>query len=173
MRLFIGIERPAGARRAAAEDALALQRAGARGRFAPPETYHVTLHFIGESGALPELADAMRAAARDCRPFTLRIGGYGAFPGRAGETGYLCAACATGELARLHETLEAALCDRGFGRGRGHLVPHVTLGRNITGAVPELCAAQAAFSVRHITLFESRRERGGLVYAPLHREPFA
>ena len=84
MRLFIGIELPEGARRAAAEDALALQRAGARGRFAPPETYHVTLRFIGESGALPELADAMRAAARDCRPFTLRIGGYGAFPGRAG-----------------------------------------------------------------------------------------
>lgn len=177
MRLFIAIDLPPHVRRAAADMAAQLRAYGARGRFVPPENYHVTLRFIGESDALSDAVDAMRSAVRDGRPFLLRLGGYGAFPGRAGRTGFVRVTGDLPELGRLHETLESALCERGFGRGRGRLEPHVTLGRSITGddgfaAVPDAAfAAGEAFPVQEITLFESRRERGGMVYLPLHREP--
>ena len=50
------------------------------------------------------------------------------------------------ELGRLHETLESALCERGFGRGRGRLEPHVTLGRSITGDDGFAAVPDAAFA---------------------------
>ena len=86
MRLFIAIDLPPHVRRAAADMAAQLRAYGARGRFVPPENYHVTLRFIGESDALPDAVEAMRSAVRDGRPFLLRLGGDGAFPGRAGCT---------------------------------------------------------------------------------------
>lgn len=66
-------------------------------------------------------------------PVALHLNGYGAFSGSGGNTGFVRVAGDKEELFRLYETLEAALCDRGFGRGRGRFVPHITLGRNIVG----------------------------------------
>lgn len=172
MRLFIAIELPESVRRAVAGTSDALRAFGARGRFVPAENYHVTLRFIGESNALSDLADAMRDAACDCRPFALHLNGYGAFSGSGGNTGFVRVAGDKEELFRLYETLEAALCDRGFGRGRGRFVPHITLGRNIVGDEGLCSSPGESFSVRQITLFESRRERGGVLYVPLHRQPF-
>lgn len=171
MRLFIAIALPPDVRRAAADTAERLRAYGADGRFVPPENYHVTLRFIGESDALSDAADAMRAAVCDSRPFLLRLSDYGAFPGRAGATGFVRVTGCLPELYRLHETLEAALWERGFDRGRGRLEPHITLGRSIVGDAGFTCPRNEAFTVTQITLFESRNVRGQMVYSPLHREP--
>lgn len=170
MRLFIAIPVPPDIRRAAADTAIRLKKRGAQGRFVPEANYHITLHFIGESDALLDAADAIHEAARDAKPFLLRLTDYGAFPSGSGSTGYLGISDETGELRRLYETLEDALWDRGFMKNRARLTPHITLGRNIRGVEGFTCPRREAFTANSIVLFESRSERGGMRYEPVHRE---
>lgn len=176
MRLFIAVPLPTDVSRAAARAQTALIEHGAEGRFVPRENFHITLHFIGESGALADAADAMHAAVCDIRPFVLRLGGYGAFGGRgeSGRTGILQVGCDGEELKRLYESLESELWERGFSKNRSTLSPHITLGRNITGDEGFVCPDLfSAFTVNRITLFESVNERGNMRYTPLHSELLA
>ncbi len=171
MRLFIAIPLPTDVRRTAAAAQAALVAHGAKGRFVPSENFHITLHFIGESEALTEAVAAMHLAARDIRPFVLRLGGYGGFGGKKGKTAFLSVSCDSGELDRLYESLESALWEQGFAGNRGRLSPHVTLGRNVQRdegfAAP---AANAAFTAGSIVLYESRAVPGRMQYLPLHTE---
>lgn len=169
MRLFIAAPLPPDIRRAAADTAARLRAHGAKGRFVPEENYHLTLRYLGESGALSDIAEAMRIGACDSRPFLLRLSDYGAFAGRAGSTGFVRVTGDLPELHRLYETLESGLWERGFDRGRGRFEPHITLGRSILGDEGFACPRSEAFTVTHITLFESRSVRGEMVYTPVHR----
>lgn len=170
MRLFIAIPLPPDIRRAVAQAARALRERGAAGRFVLEENYHVTLHFLGEQGALAEVVEAMQEAMRDARPMLLRLTDYGAFQAGAGRTGYLGVLDEGGELARVYEMLEQALWDRGFARNRQRLTPHITIGRNITGDEGFSCAQRAAFTAREIVLYESRRVGERMDYVQVHRE---
>lgn len=170
MRLFIAIPVPPDIRRAVNDTAKKLRAYGGDGRFVPSENYHITLHFIGETNALHDAADAIRESARDARPFLLRLTDYGGFSSGGGRTGYVGVADETGELARLYETLEGALWDRGFSRNRSRLVPHITIGRNITGDADFTCPRREAFTANSIVLYESRSVRGGMEYIPVHKE---
>lgn len=78
-------------------------------------------------------------------------------------------------MAILHESLQTALADNGFAREYRRFVPHITLGRSVE--FDELVYAQlqetefkTSFTASEITLFESVKEKGKLVYNPLHRE---
>lgn len=170
MRLFIAIPLPPDVRRAVADTAIRLKKRGGAGRFVPEENYHITLHFIGESSALAEAVEAIRTAARDARPFLLRLTDYGAFASGGGRTGYVGVSDETGELSRLYETLEQALWDRGFVKNRARLLPHVTIGRNITGDEDFRCPRREAFTTNSIVLYESESLRGGMRYTPVHRQ---
>ena len=81
------------------------------------------------------------------------------------------------ELGILKETLESALADRGFSQDRKRFRPHITLGRNVEHdelVTEELrgIRLEAGMTVTGLTLFESQRVKGGMVYLPLHREKF-
>ena len=81
------------------------------------------------------------------------------------------------ELDRLYESLQSALYDNGFSRERKRFRPHITLGRNVehdelvTEELKRL-SPNASMTVQGITLFESARQEGKVVYNPLHRERF-
>ena len=81
------------------------------------------------------------------------------------------------ELDRLYESLQSALYDNGFSRERKRFRPHITLGRNVehdelvTEELKRL-SPNASVTVQGITLFESARQEGKVVYNPLHRERF-
>ena len=75
----------------------------------------------------------------------------------------------------LREKLESALSDNGFARDYHKFTPHITLGRNVEH--DELVSAEmmdisfnSSMTVSSITLFESVREKGKMIYNPLHRE---
>lgn len=173
MRLFIGIPLPPDIRRAVWGAKTLLEAHGAKGRFVPAENYHVTLHFIGETDALGDAADALRSAARDIRPFVLRLGGYGAFGGEGAHTGYVSVSCDGAELQRLYESLSYALRERGLVKGHEKFVPHITLGRAIAGDAGFILEQRpAAFTANEVVLFESERIGGGMRYTPVHRERF-
>lgn len=173
MRLFIAIPLPPDILRVVSGARAKLEQYGARGRFVSRENYHITLHFLGETEALVDATEALREAVRDIRPFVLRLQEYGSFKTDGSHTAFVQVSCDSGELDRLYESLESALWERGFSKNRGRLTPHITLGRAIEGdegfALPP---QKAAFTANAVVLYESRSERGRLIYTPLHREMF-
>ena len=172
MRLFIAVPLPGDIMRKVYVYEQQMQQNGVTGRFVPRGNHHITLRFIGESNALADIADAMHEAVKDARPFTLKLGAYGQFTHGGGRTGYLSVTGDTSELFRIHETLEAALNDRGLGRGKGRLQPHITLGRSLDGGTLPADTPEGSLRINSIVLYESTAEKGRMVYMPLHTEKF-
>ncbi len=178
MRLFIAIELNNEMRAELASISKALRERSCGGRFVPNENFHITMHFIGESNDLAGAVEAVRTACRGIRPFRLSLGRYGFFEkSGSGKTSIVEVGGDLGELGILHETLESALADRGFSREFKRFRPHVTLGRNVdhdelvTQELKQI-PLSASTLVTGLTLFESARVKGNMVYTPLHRESF-
>lgn len=180
MKLFIAIEVSNGMRKELSALSKALRERSCGGRFVPPENFHITLRYIGESDDLAGAVFAMREACRDIRPFTLTLGSYGFFEKTDPGSHRVSLVTVEGELSELEvlrESLDSALYDRGFPRELKRFVPHVTLGRSVEH--DELVTAElrgaplsSSVTVTGITLFESERVKGKQIYTPLHRERF-
>ncbi len=173
MRLFIAIPLPKDIARAVCAVQEELRQMSSQGRFVPAGNHHITVRFLGESNALFDAAAAMDDAVRDAKPFLLRLTGYGTFDRGSAKTGIVRVGGDLDELGRVHQTLEAALLDRGFDRGRGKFEPHITLGRAVehpAGQAPFV--PNEAFRAQSLVLYESRSENGRMVYAPLHTAAF-
>ncbi|MBM4444345.1 MAG: RNA 2',3'-cyclic phosphodiesterase [Chloroflexi bacterium] len=126
-------------------------------KWVDPETIHLTLKFLGgvPADAIPRIVEATSRAAQSIPPFSLLMGGPGAFPnwlrpqvlwvGIAGETG---------RLADLHRELDGALSPLGYPPESRAFSPHLTLGRlrDRASAEERRSLGQWAQSVR----FESR-----------------
>jgi 2'-5' RNA ligase len=131
MRLFVALLPPAAA---VAELAAALRPArrlpGADAlRWTAPESWHLTLGFLGETpdAVRPDLEERLGRAARRHGPYTLRLSGGGRFGDRALWTGAEGDAAA---LARLAGAVRAAARRAGMppDEERGFR-PHLTLAR--------------------------------------------
>lgn len=179
MRLFIAIELPKTMKKELSAALRELKARSSGGRFVSEENMHITLHFIGESNDLVGAANAMREACAGIRPFELHPEKYGYFEkgGKDRKTSFISVGGKLEELSVLREMLESALSDNGFSRDYHRFVPHITLGRNVehdelvTMELEEIIF-KSSMTVNAITLFESRREEGKMVYYPLHREKF-
>ncbi len=177
MRLFIAIELPRSFKQELARVQKEVKQMSCGGRFVPQENFHVTLHFIGESNDLAGAVAAMREAVRGIRTFTLHLGKYDGFDKNGSKTSFLAVKGELDELERLYESLQCALYDNGFSRERKRFRPHITLGRNVehdelVTAELQRLSPNASMTVQGITLFESARQDGKVVYNPLHRERF-
>lgn len=177
MRLFIAIELPKAMRSELSAALRELRSRSSGGRFVPEENLHITLHFIGESNDLVGAVNAVKAACRGIRPFELHPEKYGYFEKGDRKTSFISVGGKLEELNVLREVLESALSDNGFSRDYHRFVPHITLGRNVehdelVGMELERLTFKTGMTVSGITLFESRRENGKMIYNPLHREKF-
>lgn len=177
MRLFIAIELPKSVKAELSSVLRELKALSCGGRFVPEENTHITMHFIGESNDLNGAVESIREAVRGIRPFVLRLGGYDFFDKGGRKTSFVSVGGELAELRILHEALECALADRGFSRDFKRFTPHITLGRNVehdelvTGELKAI-ALGSSVTVTGLTLFESVRANGRMVYMPLHRENF-
>lgn len=177
MRLFIAIELPRSFKQELARVQKEVKQVSCGGRFVPTDNFHITLHFIGESNDLAGAVAAMREACRGIRTFTLHLGKYDCFDKNGSKTSFLEVKGELDELDRLYESLQCALYDNGFSRERKRFRPHITLGRSVehdelvTGELKQL-SPNASMTVQGITLFESVRQDGKMVYNALHRERF-
>jgi 2'-5' RNA ligase len=141
IRTFIAIELNAALQRALAETQARLQRdSSARAiRWVVPENIHITLKFLGdvEATRLPALERALARVCRDFAPFTLTIGGAGAFPNtRKPNVIWVGARGQVDIAARLAEQIDAACATLGFAREERAFTPHLTLGRVKRDASP-------------------------------------
>ena len=171
MRLFVALDLPPETRRHLS----ALSGAGIAGaRWVPPENYHLTLRFIGETpGHVAEEIDHALAALR-VPGFILKLAGVGTFA-RGGRVSALWAGVVRNpDLERLRAKIETTLQRCGLEPERRKFQPHVTLAR-LDNAPEEKVAAYVAthslfradpVAVEHFTLFSSRLGKDQAVYTP-------
>lgn len=91
----------------------------------------MTLKFLGEVGEnrYHELEEALEGASHGTRPFTIEIGGAGAFPS-ARRPNVIWVGCAsTPPLELLQDSIERRFHDLGFELEGRPFRPHVTIGR--------------------------------------------
>lgn len=172
MRLFLGIELPPAWRRALAQGAEALGRAGVQGRFTLPDNYHLTLVFLGETDRRTEAEAALRQTGG--ASFPLRTALPGCFPRKGGDIWWLGVEPTPGLLA-VQRRLEGALRASGFSLEERPYRPHITLARKVRSpaglaplTAPGLFPA-LEYRVDRLTLFSSQRVDGVLRYLPLYR----
>lgn len=168
MRVFIGVPLESGVRRrlSGVMDELRLL---APGRYVPAENLHITLRFIGETKALGGLARALDAACLGFSRFNARLDGLGKFDRQGKALVFARVLDPERRLRALHESLETALGDAGFGSDGRTFKPHITLGREVAlTRLPELPLG-GTLSIGEVVLFESVRTESGMQYSPLHR----
>ncbi len=150
------------------------------GNFSRPENFHLTLKFIGEvqPSFLGNITAAMAQSVHGIRPFKLGLDGLGNFPRGNKMIVWLGVGGELDMLNLLFTRLEASLSSIGISKETRKYSPHITLGREVRLTVPFSKVAEAVatgpqpiIDVCSISLMESTRENGRLVYTPLHRQP--
>jgi RNA 2',3'-cyclic 3'-phosphodiesterase len=150
--------------------------AGLPVRWVEPDQIHLTLKFLGE--VRPDRVDAVKAAVgrvgSKTQPFTMTMGGSGAFPTTRRPKVIWLGAKASPELRCLKHDLEWELAPLGFEREVRAFHPHVTLGRALPGAragdfrgFEEMVASvefAAEITVRSIDLMKSALSAKGARY---------
>ena len=179
LRTFFAVELDDGSRRAA--HAVAQQLAGAPGgeavRWLRPESYHVTLRFLGTTprNRVEALIAAALHATRAIAPFELRLGVLAGLPSQ-GPRAIVLEVAPHEPIAALAKQVENAVVAAGFAAEPRAFRPHLTLGRirERRGRAPRLDPAislthAAPFAVASFALFQSDLDAGGARYTPLER----
>ncbi len=181
-RLFVAVDpAPAVAERVAAAVS-AVRSLAPSAKWAGPESFHLTLAFLGDMSVaqVPDLAAAVGAAALRHSPIDVRFAGAGTFGGRrprvlwAGVTGDAAA------LAALAGDVEQALAPFGYVPEHRPFTAHLTLARaRDPRGEPGLvdCAAKLAGEdfgptrVEQVILYRSELSPKGAAYTPLAALP--
>jgi 2'-5' RNA ligase len=169
MRLFVALDLPWDLRQRIA----ALAGGGLPGaRWVPPENYHLTLRFIGETpGYRAEEIDIALAGLR-ARGFQLSLSGVGTFAKGGRSTALWLGVERNPQLDHLQNKIETALQRAGLEAERRRFQPHVTLARLDNVAEGKLVSYVQAHNlfrtdpvpVTHFTLFSSQLGKEASVY---------
>lgn len=162
--LFFALQPDAAA--AARAVALATRLRADHGLKTPPtgaQRLHVTLHYLGRAGVLPEdlVAGARQAAQTlDSPAFGLRFDRVTSFPARARKRPLvLLGSQAMQALQDFRFNLGVALRSHGVAAETGSFTPHLTLLRD-TRVVPEQSVAPIAWTAREFVLVRSLVGKG-------------
>ena len=183
MRLFIALNLPSSERERIHEAAAPLRDAGLPVRWLDPESYHLTLKFLGgvRDEMVPRVERVGEKVAAQTERFSLGLGGFGAFPTIRRPRVIWLGANPTPVLRCLKQDLEWALTHHGFERETRAFHPHITLGRagqdEGAGAfrgLDELAASldyQSSVPVRTVDLMRSQLSRTGATYSLVRSSP--
>ena len=169
MRLFIAAELPDALLDALAETSASL-RSSVRGRFVAPDSFHVTLAFLGdvEGGRLPAVEEALERACAGQRAIPVALGELGSF-GRISKATLWQAVSHDGALSGLARAIRENLRSEGLSFDEKAFRAHVTLMRAANLAectLPPACLADGITDA--VTLFRSDLSGPRPAYEPLH-----
>ena len=179
LRTFFAVELDDASRRAAHAVAQRLAAAphGDEVRWLQPESYHVTLRFIGATprDRIADLVAAAQSATRAIAPFEMRLGALAGLPA-LGPRVVVLELAPPEPVATLATQVESAAVAAGFPPDPRAFRPHLTIGRirERRGRAPRLDPANgpadaAPFAVTSFALFQSDLDAGGARYTPLER----
>jgi 2'-5' RNA ligase len=127
MRLFVGIPLAAAVVNELSAVSLRLRSIGDGLRWPAPESWHITLQFLGDTGRDQYVCAAARLRELRLPPVLIRLEGLGFFD----RTGILYTGVKVSpELLLLHERVGAAMALCGFVRETRPFRPHITLARS-------------------------------------------
>ncbi len=131
MRLFIALNLPKAERNRIHRAAKPLRAVGFPVQWLEPESYHLTLKFLGNvrSELVPVVEEVVDRVAEATGAFPLTIGGFGAFPTIRRPRVLWIGVDPTPALRCLKQDLEWGLANHGFDRETRAFHPHITLGR--------------------------------------------
>lgn len=174
-RLFLGVAVPDEVRR----DLRAwLEALEVPGRVVPPENWHLTLRFLGDTPR--EAAERLTAALGAVRlggRFDVALDGLGAFPRAARATVlWLGVGEGAGALRSLAARVEEAIRPAGFEPEPRPFTPHLTLSRiqpprDVRPTVEDASPFEGRMPVEAVVLFRSHLGRGPARYEELARFP--
>jgi RNA 2',3'-cyclic 3'-phosphodiesterase len=179
MRTFIAIEIPEETRQGLRDAQQVLRTDAVDAGWPKPEGIHLTLKFLGEvpDARIPEITNALTAAATGTGRFRLAVQGTGTFPNA--RNARVVWAGVSGEietLNRLQAAVEDAMERAGFERENRPFTPHLTLGRikyirsreTWTRALDQVKdLSLPAFDVTSFILMKSELKRTGAEYAQI------
>jgi 2'-5' RNA ligase len=175
IRTFLAVELSEPARAAAAALARDLERRSEGVRWARPETYHVTLHFLGDLApeAIPALARSVGGAVAAVAPFRLRLGTPHLFPDARRPRVVALGLEPEDALGALAEAAARGVAAAGLPVEERPFRAHLTLGRiRERGArvgLPGSAPPASAWDVREVILFRSELRPEGARHTPLER----
>ena len=132
VRAFVAADLPPEVRDELARVVSALAGARPRGlRTVRPEGVHLTLKFLGnvQRSEVPAVASAISSVVREHRPFTVEIGGFGAYPGERSPRVLWTGVNSPEALFNLQADIEKSLTSLGFSTDSRPWSPHLTLAR--------------------------------------------
>jgi 2'-5' RNA ligase len=175
-RTFIAVDISEEARAAVAEYIEGLRREfpQIRARWLPPENLHITIGFVGSVDEIGLLAieQRVRAVAKQFGPFDARLEGTGHFANRKIRADAL--------WIGVHSVPENMFSDLAAGLGddgERKFVPHLTIarlkdprqGKELVDAHLSASFGPVAFSIDHLTIYESILGAAGSTYRVISR----
>ena len=131
MRLFVALDIEADIRGRIAEFRDQTRSFAPDVRWVGPETFHVTLQFLGETKKLNEIQTALAQVKGS--PIALAFRGAGFFPAPKSPRVFWVGIEASENLQELVEEIAEVLRPLGFKRDKGPFRPHLTLARSGSG----------------------------------------
>jgi 2'-5' RNA ligase len=175
MRLFVGIEIPVDIR-----ERLRSMTGGVPGaRWTEPESYHLTLRFIGEADRPTAERIDLMLSELSAPAFELELQGVGQFGTGRNSRALWVGVATSPALVHLARKVDRAVVAAELPADDRNFTPHVTIARlkdspidRIMRFLSENALFRApAFAVDRFTLFESRQGKGHAVYVPLADYP--
>ncbi|GBR08267.1 RNA 2',3'-cyclic phosphodiesterase [Asaia siamensis] len=161
MRLFAALDLPNEQKRLLSS----LRRSIAGVVWYPPESYHLTLRFLGEVRGRPLLEEIDHALAGiTAAPVSLELNGVGVFT-QAGRSRLWAGLAPSDALTTLQAKVETALRRAGLAAEKRRFQPHVSLGTFQGDPGPDIIRwvqnhnllRSSSVEIEHITLFHSHK----------------
>lgn len=187
LRSFIAVEIPEELQNAIDQHLAPLQKALPKPlvRWVSPQNVHLTLKFLGDVSPinLERLAEALRIEAHAHPPFSMSVGGIGAFPNSRRPRVIWIGLDAPAALVALQHGVEAAAATLGYEAEDRAFSPHLTVGRvgqNVsvadlhkihTSLEATKIGSLGQVQVDALHIFKSDLHPGGSVYTPMYVLP--
>jgi RNA 2',3'-cyclic 3'-phosphodiesterase len=148
MRLFIALDIDPDVRERITEFRNQMRRLAPDVRWVGPETYHVTLQFLGETRRPDEIRHALQEVK--CAPVALSLRGTGFFPNPKAPRVFWVGIEGDVHLQTLAVEVANAMRPLGFERDAGPFTPHLTLARSGSGRPRPVRGEQAAPGLQRV-----------------------
>lgn len=119
-------------------------------RWVGPETFHVTLQFLGETEKVAEIRSALQQVRQG--PVSLVFRGSGFFPNPKSPRVFWVGIESDRSLEKLAHAVSSSLEPVGFRREAGHFTPHLTLARAGSGRPRAARGEQTAPGLRALAI---------------------
>ena len=180
MRVFVGIPLNGEFQSSLAEQTRNIRKERPEYRWAPTESLHITLVFIGETtdSAVESLGEELRPLGPILRPFRIALNRLGQFPPRGRpRVVYVSIGEGMESCRELYRIVSEAAQDHMKPLKRRY-TPHITLARAKPhhSELPKAClgaSLSGECSIDRITLFESVLDQSGARYRPVLEVPFS